>query len=337
MILIPAYNPDEVLLKLISGIKSDDKLANIPLTLINDGSDCIRSKNFFRDIQEKFECVKVIAHNLNLGKGAAIKTGLKYAEEVGHDFVITVDADGQHAVNDIKNVYLFSVDHKDKLVIGTRDFKNENVPMRSKVGNLVTLKIFNFLNNCRVEDTQSGLRYIPRHSFSDLLELKGNRYEFEQDVLAYFSRCNSIAPPCYIETIYEEGNPSSHFNKFRDSLLIYYTLLRSAIVGLFCACVDFGLFSFLYYLLDSVTISVVSTRVMMVIVYFVFLKHIVFKAPNASYREFAKFSLLVAMNSLIIIMISSDSESNVNILYLATNLTMFVVNFIVQRHIFGRD
>ena len=170
--------------------------------------------------------VRVIRLPENRGKGFAMIEGFKAALETpGVDCVAIVDADGQHKPAEIPGLYkTFTEQHAD-LVIGSRAFDLAHVPWRSRLGNKLTACITKLLLRQTIPDTQSGFRLHSRRLLEDVLAtVSGGRYETEMEILVKAVREGYKVVPAPIATIYEEGNPSSHFNKLRDSFRIYSRL-----------------------------------------------------------------------------------------------------------------
>ena len=92
--------------------------------------------------------------------------------------------------------------------------------------------MFRWVAGVRLADTQSGLRCFSRAVAPRLLALAGERYEFEMNVLAACPKMSVPLREVEIETVYFEGNPSSHFNPVVDSVKIYALLLRLALEDL---------------------------------------------------------------------------------------------------------
>ena len=124
-------------------------------------------------------------HAVNLGKGRALKTAFdfvlgKFQDSVG---CITADSDGQHTPECIMACAEALLTHPDSLIMGCRCFDKENVPARSEFGNKCTRMVMKFLAGVSVSDTQTGLRGIPLSFMRELLTLKGERFEFETNML----------------------------------------------------------------------------------------------------------------------------------------------------------
>ena len=216
VIVIPAYEPDERLIGLLETLERSG-LTRIVVT--DDGSGPLYTPVFIR--AGELGCV-VVRHEHNLGKGAAIRTGIdKALREFGPDIgIITADADGQHLPQDIIRISDAMASFPGRLILGVRDFSGENVPFRCAFGNRVTSVLFKFGTGITCSDTQTGLRGIPSGLVPLALSTEGDRYDYEMNFLieAVKSAPLIMIP---IETVYENGNEASHFRPVRDSLLIY--------------------------------------------------------------------------------------------------------------------
>ena len=171
--------------------------------------------------------VHVVHHAVNLGKGAALKSGLNYAlaEIPGLLGVVSADADGQHHADDILRIRGLLREHPERLILGVRQWE-ERVPWKSRVGNLVTRMLLRLMVGQSLSDTQTGLRGIPAALIPHLLRIPAQGYEFELDMLI---TCKHQAHPILeepIRTIYLEENRGSHFRPVVDSMRIYFLLFR---------------------------------------------------------------------------------------------------------------
>lgn len=218
IILIPAYNPEEILIDLVSQIKC----YNFDIIVINDGSN-IQYNNIFTQIKNQ---VILIDYKDNKGKGYAIKQGLKYIKtHYKEDYVIvTMDADGQHSINDAKKLAHYNEENLDSLVLGSRKL-NKNIPIKSKIGNSITRFIFLLVTSCKIHDTQTGLRAFSYKLVDSLINIPGNCYEYEMNVLLTCQKLGIKIDELEIETIYFNNNACSHFKTIRDSFKIYVQLL----------------------------------------------------------------------------------------------------------------
>lgn len=222
IIIIPTLNPDERLIHLVEKLR----LGNIPIVIINDGSKQAFN-NIFETLKTKLGC-DITSHDNNMGKGAAIKTGLEYADNKypNNCGFVTADADGQHAAEDILKVADVLGKNQNSLILGSRDFSEKDVPFKSRWGNRITSIVFKLSTGKECPDTQTGLRGIPK-KFKDIcLSVPGNRFEYEMNMLLEFMRHSIPMIHVPIATIYLDNNKSSHFNPVKDSIRIYSDILK---------------------------------------------------------------------------------------------------------------
>ena len=245
VIIIPSLEPDDKLVPYINellgaGIKK--------IIVINDGSSQKCTDIF--DTIANIESCTVLTHDVNRGKGAAIKTALKFYREncSGFSGVITVDADGQHSVKDVLRMCKTMDEHPDSFVLGCREF-GENTPSKSLFGNRVTSVFMRLLYGISLKDTQTGLRGIPDFMVDGLLHVRGTRYEYELNMLIY-AKGNTIPfVTIPIETIYFNNNAGSHYRPVVDSARIFIRVLNGLIQfsasAIISAIIDIGIYTIL--------------------------------------------------------------------------------------------
>lgn len=236
VVLIPAYKPDAKMLPLCRALRGK----GLDVLLVDDGGGAQYRPLF--DEAEALGCA-VVHHAVNLGKGRALKTGLnealnRYESLAG---VVTADADGQHAPEDIVRVRDALLAHPGDLVIGARAFQGE-VPLRSRLGNGITRAVYRFVAGRKCTDTQTGLRGIPAAAIPAMLRLPGERYEFEMEMLLRLKEMHLGLYEVPIATIYENNNEGSHFDTLRDSARIYGVILKFMLSSLISFVVDYGLY-----------------------------------------------------------------------------------------------
>ena len=221
LIIIPAYNPpiklfEELLTKLDGAFKN--------VLIVNDGSDETYN-SFFKKLEKKYHVLK---HEYNLGKGKAIKTAYSFAIDNYPDSkaYVVIDCDNQHDVEDMINCCKKAIEYPDSLVIGVRDFSLENVPFKSKNGNKITRLMFKWLFNCNISDTQTGLRAVSPNLAKKLINVSGERYNYELKCLMTCCEENIPIIEVPIKTIYIENNKESRFNPIKDSIIIYKEFLN---------------------------------------------------------------------------------------------------------------
>lgn len=216
-IVIPSYEPDERLIILIENIR---KSFSGIIIIVDDGSG-EKYKHLF-DTVHKLDCT-VLTHAVNLGKGRALKNAFNfvlyhYPEAIG---VITADSDGQHTWEDIQRCMDALYNAPERLILGCRKFLNRDIPWKSRFGNELTRKVCGFLCNVKVSDTQTGLRGIPKQFMEKLMNVPGERFEFETNMLIETQGIVKI-DEIPIQTIYDsKENHKTHFDPIRDSIKIY--------------------------------------------------------------------------------------------------------------------
>lgn len=240
-VIIPAYKPDEKLLVTISHL-IDTGFSDILVVDDGSGEDY---EPIFAAVGKIPECT-LLRHELNRGKGAALKNAMAYFMEHRPDrnCVVTVDADGQHLAADIEAVSLAAV-KSGKVVLGTRDFSDPKVPWRSMAGNRITSVVFLLFFGMKIKDTQTGLRAFPKKYLSELIQVEGDRYEYETNILFAMNRSEIPFEQVNITTVYIDENQSSHFRVVRDSVRIYALMLKYLFSSVGAAMVD----TLLFYLL----------------------------------------------------------------------------------------
>lgn len=240
-IIIPAYQPDE---KLISTITDLVENGFDDILVVDDGS-AESCKDIFVGVEQIKECT-LLRHPVNRGKGAALKTAMAYCLEhkAAREAVVTVDADGQHLVKDIEAISDATLKSK-KVVLGVRNFSNSDIPARSVMGNKITSTVFRIFLGMKIRDTQTGLRAFPKEYWQEMLEVEGERYEYETNVLLMMNRLRIPYEQVDITTVYIEENKSSHFRVIRDSMRIYALILKYLLSSVIAAVID----ELLFYLL----------------------------------------------------------------------------------------
>lgn len=253
-ILIPALDPDQRLISLLNSILTDDFTGQV--VVVDDGTV---EQTIFNEIQTTFaKRVTVLHHPHNLGKGAALKTGFAYFVQHDPDLlgIATLDSDGQHTMHDLRKCVAKFMQHPNALVLGCRHFAKD-IPLRSRFGNVLTNRLVRLLTGLKISDTQTGLRVIPMAYAKQALAMPGERFEFEFTMLLQ-AKANGVAiveQP--IQTIYLDGNASSHFRVIRDSVAIYWRFVKFALSGLVSFGIDISLFALFIHLLDAANLSAV--------------------------------------------------------------------------------
>lgn len=333
VVLIPAYQPGPD----FPGLVADLARAGVDRIYVVDDGSGIRFRARF-DEAAAHPQVRVSRHAVNLGKGAALKTGINaiLCDYPGVPVVVTADADGQHAPDDIIAVAQLACANSGAMVMGARVFAKD-VPLRSKFGNEATKIVLRIVAGQKLSDTQTGLRALPGRLLPDLLKIPSQGYEFELDMLLLSrnQRLRILEQP--IRTIYLDGNASSHFNPLLDSMRIYFVLLRFAMISMCTALLDNLLFSAVYAYTGSKALSQIVGRLGAVAFNFTSVKRMVFNSRGRVMREFLQYVTLVAVSGTIsyfmIVLFTSRFGWGVLRSKLTAEGILFLANFLVQRDI----
>ncbi|WP_279791371.1 bifunctional glycosyltransferase family 2/GtrA family protein [Rothia sp. RSM292] len=232
IILIPAYKPDQSLVRFVRALREQDP--DTEILIIDDGSGSTYAPIF---TELRIDSVTVQAHPVNKGKGAALRTGIDWVKaNRSGELIVTADADGQHLPRDIFRVGVrtetAAVAGQRSIILGVRTKPDPNageegtkVPLRSKIGNSATVGFFALATGARVADTQTGLRGFTPQILDWLLQIPGDKYEYEFSMFLRATRADVELVQVPIVKVYEPGNPTSHFRPLQDSALIYAPLL----------------------------------------------------------------------------------------------------------------
>ena len=325
VILIPSYEPDDKLIKLVDELKKN----KLNVVVVNDGS----SKEFdsiFNKIKKK---VKVISYDTNQGKGYALKIGLEYIKENYKDYVVvTMDSDGQHSVKDAIKLSNYAEKHPNELVIGKR-IRSEKTPLRSKLGNSITMFIYRLSTGVKVYDTQTGLRAFTNELMDFMQNVEGNRYEYEMNVLLYAPSNDIKIKEIEIETIYIENNEGSHFNTIKDSYRVYKEIIKYSLSSIISFIIDYSLFA-LFSIFLSITLSNIFARIISASINFTINKKIVFKSDKSiliSLIEYALLAIFILVCNTLLLNLLVNIGINKFIAKLIVEISLFIISFLVQK------
>ena len=261
-VVLPSLDPDEKLNAVIDGLL---EYGFTDIILVNDGSKA-ENLHYFEDAAAQHPEIHLLHHPVNRGKGAALKTAFAWFLENRPDAagVVTVDGDNQHHAEDTSACALRMME-QEKLVLGVRDFSLPHVPPRSRVGNRITSGVFKIFVGMTISDTQTGLRAIPTKDVKALIQVSGDRFEYETNMLLAMKEQAIPFEEVKIRTVYIEENKSSHFHAIKDSWRIYKLILkhffRYALSSIVSAVADEGMFLLLSALLHTVLQDLALTAV----------------------------------------------------------------------------
>ena len=346
-IVIPSYEPDERFPAILQEIKQ----AGLgPVVVVDDGSgDGYNS--FFATAEELVLPMGgiVLHHDGNKGKGRALKTAFSYILENMPEATgcVTADSDGQHSVECIKKCMDALSERPGDLILGVRDFSGEDVPLKSRYGNNLTAKVCNYLCGVKVTDTQTGLRGIPRDFMKDLLDVEGERFEFETRMLI----ATKDKYPIYevpIKTIYDsKENHQTHFNPVKDSIRIYkifgaifakflFSSLSSCVIDLVLFWVFCKMFVGVFDSAIYVTAATVAARVLSATYNYLINYLFVFRSGKSHTSSFPKYvvlavaqmSLSAGLVTLLVFLIPGVSEL---LFKIPVDVILFLLSFYIQR------
>jgi glycosyltransferase involved in cell wall biosynthesis len=224
-VIVPTYNAGGLVKDVVNAL--EDYVHTV--WVVNDGSTDGCTDDLKSDV------TRVLDLPENHGKGYALVQGYRKAlEDDSIQCVAVLDADGQHDARDLPRLYETYLREEADFLIGSRDFVMGYVPLRSRIGNQVTLVVSGLMLGAWLKDTQSGFRLVSRKYLEEVLPtITGGRYETEMEMIAKAVHGDFKVASEPIRTIYDEGNKSSHFHVVRDSFLIYTKLISIGIKNLF--------------------------------------------------------------------------------------------------------
>ena len=286
IVLIPAYEPDARLVTLVTDLVQAAPGTHI--VVVDDGSGPA-SRPVFDAVRALG--AEVIGHTVNQGKGYSLKVGFRHilTRYPGAD-VVSADSDGQHRMRDILRVAARVQQHAEQhtgrpdapLVLGGRRFTGQ-VPLRSRLGNTLARQAFRFTTARSIHDTQTGLRGYPARLLEGLIGVEGDRFEYELNTLLEASAAGRAIDEIDIETVYLDGNRSSHFRSVVDSLRVMRPLLVFGAVSFGSFLVDLVALQVLVAATGSLGLGVVGARLISAGMNFLLNRTLVFSiAPVSS-------------------------------------------------------
>ena len=347
-VVLPSLDPDEKLIAVIDGLLD---VGFSDIILVNDGSKA-ENLHYFETAATHPE-VHLLHHEVNRGKGAALKTAFRWFLENRPDAagVITVDGDNQHHPEDTKACAMQMLE-SGNVVLGCRDFSLPNIPARSRFGNRSTCLVFKIFCGMTISDTQTGLRAIPSDAVKTFSTIKGDRFEYETNMLLAMKEYGIEYEEVKIRTVYIEENKSSHFRAVRDSVRIYKLILahffRYTISSLLSALADEGLFTLLTWLLQGVlsgialtAVPTVTARIASSLLNFFLNKKLVFRSQVSTGKALLRYYCLAVPTLLmqlglthglyLLFSIGDDQTILRAVIYAVVMVVLFLVSYMFQQ------
>ena len=292
VILIPSYEPDDKLISLVDSLRDDD----FPILVVNDGS-----KESFDPIFDKLKGkASYLSYKDNRGKGYALRYGYSHIDELypNSKYVITVDGDGQHSIEDINKIYN-KLCETDKIVIGTRDF-GKDIPPKSKFGNWYSKFNRSWLTKQYLSDDQCGLRGFPVRYLKDLIKISGDRYEYEMHQIVKLEMMRVDIETVPIKAIYEGGkNSTTHFLPFMDTLRIHSYIALHSIPSIICNLILISSMILAFHYSNLPTYAPIYISYLISTTLYLLLVNIVYRVRNIK-RLFGEELLAMAIHMLVV-------------------------------------
>ena len=343
-VVLPSLNPSDKFDGVVNGLL---EAGFRQIVIVDDGSreDC---KGHFAAAAEHPECT-VLTHPVNRGKGAALKTAFAWILEhrPGDAGAVTIDGDGQHLTGDI--LRCAQALEENTMVLGCRDFSGDQVPARSRMGNRITSLVFRLLCGMAVSDTQTGLRAFPMSLLPQLTAVRGERFDYETNMLLELSRRGVKLKEVPIETVYEDGNGESHFRPVVDSIRIYRFILLYALSSLIGSLTDLFAFYVFRRLLDkyapgmadavAVLISTAGARAISSFMNFNLNREVVFRGQGSYGRAMLRYyclcipQMLVSAGLVSLLARLADSGAGflTTVLKFIVDTLLFFISFRIQQ------
>ncbi|MBP3685039.1 MAG: glycosyltransferase [Oscillospiraceae bacterium] len=348
-VVLPSLDPDEKLIAVIDGLLEH---GFSDIILVNDGSKA-ENLHYFTDLAAQHPEIHLLHHEVNKGKGAALKNAFRYFLENRPEGtgVVTVDGDNQHHPADTRACceQMLKTGHA---VLGCRDFNQEDVPARSSFGNKTTSAIFKIFVGMTISDTQTGLRALPRPIVEQLVDVYGDRFEYETNMLLAFKTKGIDFDEVKIRTVYIEENKSSHFRVIHDSWRIYKLILahffRYTLSSLTSAVVDTGAYSFLSWALQGIfsgfaltAAAGVAARVISSLLNFFMNQKLVFQTNTNTKKAMLRYYMLalpqmaaqVLLTQGVYILFGIPDSANVlrTVLYAVVMTALYFASYMIQQ------
>ena len=218
--IIPALNAERTLPKVVEETAREIQ----PVLVIDDGSTDRTS-----EVARAGGAI-VLRHDVNRGKGAALKTGFAWALEKGYDGVITLDADGQHLPGEIPKFLREREASGADLIVGGRAHLFQHMLPRRRNANRFSAWCISKCAGVRVPDSQSGFRYYSARLIRGV-ELRADGFDMESEVIVRAGRRGFRIVTIPIELGFVDGISTSHYKPLKDTLRIAWTVSKTRLLG----------------------------------------------------------------------------------------------------------
>ena len=330
VIIIPAYEPDEKLIKLVGELKEK---CNWKILIVDDGSG--ERYDWIFESVDNLGAV-VVRYKKNKGKGGALKIAFKIVSNWDDaEEIVIADCDGQHLPEDIMKIMNKVKGNKSKIILGARHFTGK-IPFRSIFGNKLTSMVFLLAKGKKITDTQTGLRGFSKDMIPWLCEVQGERFEYEMNILLEAEENGYEITEVPINTVYLEDNKSSHFNPLKDSIKIYLPFFKFGMSSILSALLDFSLLIFIKLLTSNLFLAVVGARLCSGAFNYVMNRKYVFSRGNMENEEmrFHRYTLLACILMFMnYITLNYLCTIGINLVLgkIITESILFLFSFLIQK------
>ena len=301
-VILPSLNPDHRFKDVVDGLVG---AGFEHIIAVDDGSDA-EHRQWFEEIKANPQCT-VLVHEVNKGKGRALKDAIAYVHEQMPQLkgVVTIDGDGQHLLPDIIACADLMLAEGDKVVMGCRDFSQPGVPPRSVAGNRFTAGMFRLCYGIRISDTQTGLRAVPAQYLEFFTTIEGERFEYETNMLLQMKRAGIAFVEQPIATVYDKEEYSSHYNALKDSWRIFKVMAKFLLSSGAAFLIDTIIFYILMQLFGArwgtfaSTISLTIARLISSFVNFNANKSFVFQSKGNYKRTMLRYYILCVIQYMV--------------------------------------
>ena len=222
VVVIPAYNEAAVIGQVIASIPRTVDEMDVVCLVVDDGS-----VDNTADIARSHGAI-TLRHIVNLGVGAATRTGLRGAKELDPEVVVTIDADGQHDPGEISSLVRCLVENHHDVVIGSRILQPDGMPITRIGANLLLNAITFVVYGKVVSDSQSGFKAFNRRSLN-IIELNSAGYEICSEIIGEIVR-NQLnyrsLPVKAVYTKYSQAKGQPFLNGVNLILNLFVRMLR---------------------------------------------------------------------------------------------------------------
>ena len=191
--MIPAYNAAKTIKQVV--VELQKCLPEILIIIVNDGS-FDETETILKELD-----VITIKHTNNLGKGTAIRNGIRRALEAGAELIFTIDSDNQHNPVDCRRLLNELLEQNLDLVIGSRMSNVYKMPISRQISNKVTSKFISWRIRQKIADSQSGFR-LYRAQLLQSIKLSSTQFQIESEMLIKAALKGYKIGTINIETIY---------------------------------------------------------------------------------------------------------------------------------------